>query len=224
MTTAMDESPKRRPEPGEVETQGLIDRAVRGDQEAWGELLARYRDRLRRMVALRLDRRLQGRVDASDVIQDAMLEASGRLAEYRQNPTMPFFLWLRYITGQRLLEQHRRHLGAQGRDAGREISLYRGAMPETTTAALAAQLLGRYTSPSQAAQRAERKIRLQESLNSLEPLDREILALRHFEHLSNGEAAEVLGLDKSAASKRYARALIRLKDVLASRPGGLGEL
>jgi RNA polymerase sigma-70 factor (ECF subfamily) len=97
-------------------------------------------------------------------------------------------------------------------------------MPETTTAALAAQLLGRHTSPSQAAQRAERKIRLQESLNSLDPLDREILALRHFEHLSNGEAAEVLGLDKSAASKRYARALVRLKDILASRPGGLGEL
>jgi RNA polymerase sigma-70 factor, ECF subfamily len=199
-------------------------RAADGDQAAWTLILTPYRKRLRRMVALRLDRRLQGRVDASDVIQDAMLEASRRLAEYRQDPTMPFFLWLRYITGQRLLEQHRRHLGAQGRDAGREISLYRGAMPETTTAALAAQLLGRYTSPSQAAQRAERKIRLQESLNSLDPLDREILALRHFEHLSNGEAAEVLGLDKSAASKRYARALIRLKDVLASRPGGLGEL
>ena len=177
MMRAMGESPKPPSEPGEVETLGLIDRAVRGDQEAWGELLARHRDRLRRMVAMRLDRRLQGRVDASDVIQDAMLEASRRLAEYRQDPTMPFFLWLRYITGQRLLEQHRRHLGAQGRDAGREISLYRGAMPETTTAALAAQLLGRHTSPSQAAQRAERKIRLQESLNSLDPLDREILAL-----------------------------------------------
>ena len=88
---------------------------------------------------------------------------------------MPFFLWLCFLTGQRLLEQHRRHLGAQGRDAGREISLYRGAMPETTTAALAAQLLGRHTSPSQAAVRAERKIRLQEALNSLDPIDREIL-------------------------------------------------
>src|SRR5580658_8789376 len=99
MMRAMDESPRPRSEPGEVETQGLIDRAIRGDQEAWGELLARHRDRLRRMVALRLDRRLQGRVDASDVIQDAMLEASRRLAEYRQDPKMPFFLWLRYITG-----------------------------------------------------------------------------------------------------------------------------
>jgi RNA polymerase sigma-70 factor (ECF subfamily) len=224
MMTSMAEFPKPGTDPVEAEVQGLIDRAIQGDQVAWGELLARHRDRLRRMVALRLDRRLQGRVDASDVIQEAMLEASHRLAEYRQNPTMPFFLWLRYLTGQRLLEQHRRHLGAQGRDAGREISLYRGAMPETTTAALAAQLLGRQTSPSQAAQRAERKIRLQEALNSLDPVDREILALRHFEHLSNGEAAAVLGLDKSAASKRYARALVRLKDILANMPGGLGEL
>ena len=219
MVTPMAESTN----PGDVETLGLIDRAVQGDQTAWGELLVRYRDRLRRMIALRMDRRLQGRVDASDVIQEAMLEASNRLPEYGRHPTMPFFLWLRFLTGQRLLEQHRRHLGAQGRDAGREISLYRGAMPETTTAALAAQLMGRQTSPSQAAVRAERKIRLQESLNSLDPLDREILALRHFEHLSNGEAAEVLGLDKSAASKRYARALIRLKDVLANMRGGLGE-
>jgi RNA polymerase sigma-70 factor (ECF subfamily) len=220
MVTPMAESSK----PGEVETFGLIDRAVQGDQKAWGELLVPYRDRLRRMIALRMDRRLQGRVDASDVIQEAMVDASHRLADYRQNPTMPFFLWLRFLTGQRLLEQHRRHLGAQGRDACREISLYRGAMPETTTAALAAQLLGRHTSPSQAAVRAERKIRLQEALNSLDPIDREILALRHFEQLSNGEAAQVLGLDKSAASKRYARALVKLKDILASMPGGLGEI
>jgi RNA polymerase sigma-70 factor (ECF subfamily) len=211
-------------QPGDAEAFRLIDRAVQGDQTAWGDLLARYRGRLRRMVAMRMDRRLQGRVDASDVIQEAMLEASRRLGDYKQNPTMPFFLWLRFLTGQRLLEQHRRHLGAQVRDAGREISLYRGAMPETTTAALAAQLLGRHTSPSQAAMRAERKIRLQEALNGLDPVDREILALRHFEQLSNGEAAQVLDLDKSAASKRYARALIRLKDILANTPGGLGEI
>ena len=137
---------------------------------------------------------------------------------------MPFFLWLRLVVGQRLVDEHRKHLGAAARDAGREISLYRGALPETTSAALAAQLLGRLTAPSQAAIRAERKIHLQEALNSLDPIDREVLALRHFEELSNGEAAAVLGLDKSAASKRYARALIRLKDVLASRPGGLNEV
>src|SRR5438309_4387600 len=101
MMTAMDESPKPPSGTGEAETPSLIDRAIQGDQGAWGELLARHRDRLRRMVALRLDRRLQGRVDASDVIQEAMLDASRRLAEYRRDPKMPFFLWLRYLTGQR---------------------------------------------------------------------------------------------------------------------------
>jgi RNA polymerase sigma-70 factor, ECF subfamily len=204
------------------ETSRLVTLAVEGDREAWGRLLERHRERLRRMIALRLDLRLQGRVDPSDVIQEGFLAASRRLADYVKEPAaMPFFLWLRFLVGQELQEQHRRHLGAQARDAGREVSLYRGAMPETTTAALAAQLMGKITSPSQAAVRAERKIRLQEALNSMDPIDREILVLRHYEQLSNGEAALVLGLDKSAASKRYARALIRLKEILAHLAGGL---
>jgi RNA polymerase sigma-70 factor, ECF subfamily len=210
--------------PPPSETSRLLAEAARGDQQAWGQLLQRYRDRLRRMIALRLDVRLQGRVDPSDVIQDGYLAASRRFADYAKDPAaMPFFLWLRFLVGQELQEQHRRHLGAQARDAGREVSLYRGAMPETTTAALAAQLMGKITSPSQAAVRAERKIRLQEALNSLDPIDREILVLRHYEQLSNGEAALVLGLDKSAASKRYARALVRLKEILSHLSGGLLE-
>ncbi len=208
----------------ESEMTRLIERAVGGDQHAWGQLLARHRDRLRRMVALRIDRRLRGRVDASDVIQEASLEAARRLPEYLKNPTMPFFLWLRFLTGQRLLEQHRIHLGAKARDAGREISLYHGALPETTSAALAAHLLGHLTSPSEAAIRAERRIRMQEVLNTMDPVDREILALRHYEQLSNSEVAEVLAMDKSATSKRYARALVRLKEILAGLPGGLGEI
>ena len=133
-------------------------------------------------------------------------------------------MWLRFLTEQRLLEQHRFHLGARARDAGRDISLYHGALPETTSAALAAHLLGHLTSPSEAAIRAERRIRLQEVLNSMDPVDREILALRHDEQLSNSEVAEVLDMDKSATSKRYARALVRLKEILASLPGGLGEI
>jgi RNA polymerase sigma-70 factor (ECF subfamily) len=206
------------------ETTCLLAGAARGDQAAWAEILKRHRDRLRRMIALRLDRRLQGRVDPSDIIQEACLDAVRRLPEYLDNPAMPFFLWLRFLVGQRLIDEHRRHLGAQARDAGREISLERGPVPETTAAALAAQLLGHLTTPSQAAMRAERQLRLQEALNGLDPVDREILALRHFERLSNGEAAAVLGLDKSAASKRYARALVRLQDTLANMPGGLGEI
>jgi RNA polymerase sigma-70 factor (ECF subfamily) len=209
--------------PDRSETTRLVEQAVRGDQRALGALLGRHRERLRRMVALRLDWRLRGRVDPSDVLQEACLDAARRLPEYHQNPSMPFFLWLRFLAGQRLVDEHRKHLGAAARDAGREIGLYHGALPETSSAALAAQLLGRLTTPSQAAIRAERKIRLQEALNRMDPIDREVLALRHFEELSNTEAAAVLGLDKSAASKRYARALIRLKEILASMPGGLDE-
>src|SRR5262249_58586373 len=114
-------------------------------------------DRLRRMVALRLDRRLQGRVDPSDIIQEACIDASARLAEYVRQPDMPFFLWLRFLTGQRLLRVHRQHLGAEMRDIAREVSLYHGALPTATSAALAAQLLGRDTRPSEVAIRAERR-------------------------------------------------------------------
>ena len=206
------------------ETAVLLRRAAQGDQAAWGALLVRSRDRLRRMVALRLDRRLQGRVDPSDIIQEAYIDASARLAEYARQPDMPFFLWLRFLTGQRLLRVHRQHLGAEMRDVAREVSLYRGALPAATSAALAAQLLGRDTRPSEAAVRAERSIRLQEALNSMDPLDREVLALRHFEQLSNAEAARVLGLQEPAAAKRYVRALKRLRLILDARPGGLGEL
>src|SRR5438309_8240195 len=206
------------------ETDELLHSAAQGDNERWGALLARHQERLRRMVALRLDHRLQGRIDPSDVIQEAYLEASNRLAEYLKQPAMAFFLWLRFITGQKLLELHRHHLGAQARDASREVSLYRGSLPETTSAALAAQLLGHLTRPSEAAIRAETKIRLQEALNRMEPLEREVLALRHFEHLSNAETAQVLGIQESAASKRYLRALKRLKDILTSTPGGIGEI
>lgn len=206
------------------ELQKLIERAGQGDQSMFGELLDRYRDRLRRMVKLRLDRRLQGRIDASDVIQEAYLEAATRLAEYVRNPTMPFFIWLRFITGQRLTMLHRHHLGIQTRDASREVSLHRGALPEATSAALAAQLVGRLTSPSIAAVRAEMKIRLQEALNTMDPIDREVLALRHFEQLTNVETAEVLEIKPTAANNRYMRALERLKTILTSIPGEVGDL
>jgi RNA polymerase sigma-70 factor (ECF subfamily) len=206
------------------EINQLLQRAQEGDQASWEALLGCHRERLRRMVALRMDHRLQGRIDASDVIQETYLEAVARLPEYLQQPAMPFFLWLRFLTGQKLLELHRRHFGTKMRDVGREVSLYPGGLPQTTSAALAAQLLGQAAGPSEAAIRAEVKLRLQEALNSLEPLDREVLALRHFEHLSNSEAAQVLGIEKSAASKRYLRALRRLKDVLSTMPGGSTEM
>ncbi len=184
----------------------------------------RCRPRLRRMIKLRLDRRLQGRVDPSDVIQETHLEVSRRLAEYLRDPSMPFFLWLRLVTGQKLALVHRQHLGVQARDAGREVSIYRGALPEATSEALAARLVGRQTSPSQAAARAELNIRLQEALNSMEELDREVLALRHFEQLTNGESARVLGISETAACNRYVRALERLKKILTGPAGGPREM
>jgi RNA polymerase sigma-70 factor (ECF subfamily) len=202
----------------------VLRRAAAGDQASWAALLARHRERLRRMVALRLDHRLQARIDPSDVLQEAFLEAAAHLAEYLREPALPFFLWLRAIAGNKLLALHRQHLGTQMRDAGREVSLYRGALPGASSAALAAQLLGRDTRPSEAAVRAEIKVRLQEVLNTLEPLDREVLALRHFEQLSTAETARVLGLTEAAAGKRYVRALKRLKDLLLSLPGEVGEL
>ena len=205
------------PPPGQV--PNLVARAAAGDRGAVVELLERYRGRLRRMVAMRLDPRLQGRVDASDVIQEGYLDAMRRLEEYIRDPSVPFYIWLRFLVGQRVQEQHRRHLDTPGRDVGREISIYRGAMPGASTGTLAARLLGKLTSPSQAAIRAERKIRLQEALNRMDPLDREILVLRHYEQMTNGDAAAALGLEKSAASKRYTRALERLKEILAALPG-----
>jgi RNA polymerase sigma-70 factor (ECF subfamily) len=207
-----------------AETDHLLQRVAAGDQEVWGELLMRYQERLRTMVSLRLDRRLQGRIDPSDILQEANLQASLQLADYLKHPTMPFFLWLRLITGQRMVALHRHHLGTQARDAGREVSLYRGALPGASSAALAAQLLGQETRPSEAAMRAELSIRLQEALNTMDPLDREVLVLRHFEQLSNREIAQVLAIRESAASKRYVRALERLKGILLSMPGGLQEL
>ena len=197
----------------------LLRRAEAGDERAKSDLFTLYRQRLRTMVRLRLDRRLAGRIDPSDVVQEAYLDFARRLPEYLAEQKAPFFLWLRGLTGQRLIDLHRRHLGAQMRDAGQEVSLYRGAFPAASSVSLANQLLGRLTSPTQAAVRAEMQLRLQEALNAMDPLDREVLILRHFEELSNTETADVLGIEKAAASKRYVRALARLKEILNAIPG-----
>jgi RNA polymerase sigma-70 factor (ECF subfamily) len=201
----------------------LLRRASQGDPQALGNLLAQHQERLRLMVRLRLDRRLQGRIDPSDVIQEAYLEASQRFPDYAREPDMPFFLWLRFLTAQKLLVLHRRHLGTRARDASREVSLNRGALPEASSAELAAQLVGHRTTPSAAAVRAEMQVRLQEALESMDPIDREVLTLRHFEQLTNAETARLLGLRESAASQRYARALLRLKDILTQAPAGPEE-
>jgi RNA polymerase sigma-70 factor (ECF subfamily) len=191
-----------------------------GDRQALATLFEQYRDRLRRMVELRLDPRLRARLDASDVVQEAYLDVARDLDAYLADPKLPPLLWLRLHVGRRLTTLHRQHLGTAMRDAGREIALFQGALPEASSAVLASMLLGRHTSPTQAARRAERMLRVQEALNSLDHIDREVLALRHFEQLGRAEAALVLGISQEAGAKRYFRALKRLKNILASMPGG----
>ncbi len=203
------------------DTVHLCERLRAGDRRALAELFERHRDRLRRMVELRMDARLHGRIDASDVLQDGFLDLSKQLESYLNDPRLPVFLWLRLVVSDRLAMYHRSHLGAGIRDAGREVSLYRDPLPEASSAALASMLLGRLTSPSNAAIRAERILRVQEAINSLDPIDREIVALRNIENLTRAEAAVVLGITEEAAAKRYIRALKKLKSILAAMPGGL---
>jgi RNA polymerase sigma-70 factor (ECF subfamily) len=167
------------------------------------------------MVATYLDPRIQARVDVSDVIQEGYIDAMRRLDEFIRDPSVPFYVWLRSLVAQQIPEQHRLHLGTPGPD----VSIYRSTMPGASTRALAARLLGDLTSPSQAAMRAERKIQLEEALNTMAPLDREVLILRHFEQLSPAETAHVLGIEEKAAAKRYVRALRELRQILS----GLGN-
>lgn len=194
-----------------------------GGQTALAETFMCHRERLRRMVDLRMDRRVAGRVDPSDVLQEAYLDASRQLDQYLVNPPMSPFVWLRFLTGQRLMAIHRQHLGAQKRDARREMGIHRGPMPEADSLSLSCGLLAQVTSPSMAVIRLEMQVRLQEAVEGLDPLDREILALRHYEELTNQEAAEELSITPAAASKRYIRALERLKATLATVPGLAGD-
>ena len=193
----------------------LLEDARNGDREALGRLLLSYRDHLVRIVKIRMDTRVQSRVDPTDVVQDTYMEATRRFAEYIDNPNMEFFLWLRFLTIQRLIQVHRFHLGAQARDAAREVSINRSPTPQATSAVLAAQLLGSLTSPTRAAVRQEDQAMLEKALNDMDELDREVLILRHFERLSVSETAQVLNLSDSGASSRYFRALGKLKKIMS---------
>ncbi|MEM7313134.1 MAG: sigma-70 family RNA polymerase sigma factor [Planctomycetota bacterium] len=186
--------------------------------ESIESLFDEHRPRLKRMVALRLDPRVRARVDDSDVLQDAYLEAARRLDDYLKDPPMPFFLWLRWITGERIKMCHRKHLGAERRDATRDRIL--GSMGlQASTQSLAMQLAGQSESPSRAAMEAELYRCVEKVMDGLPELDREVLVLRHFEQLTNQEAARVLGMNPSASSSRYVRALDKLRKALGEVPG-----
>ena len=204
----------------ERNTDELLRLGRDADPSAIEDLFSRHRERLERMIRLRLHPRLQSRLDAADVMQEVYLEAHRRLPEYLADPRVPYFLWLRSIAGQKLIDIHRRHLGAKARDPRREVYLNRAPMPEATSAVLAAQLVGSIATPSEEFVRAEKRLRVQKTIETMDPGDREVLILRHFEHLTNAETAQELGLKSSTASHRYVRALERLKHLLAAMTNG----
>jgi RNA polymerase sigma-70 factor (ECF subfamily) len=197
----------------------LHQRLQAGDQSALGELFDLHRERLWRMVQFRMDRRLAARLDPDDILQEAFVNAASRLQHYLQDPSRSLFVWFRLIVAQTMVDVYRRHLAAEMRDAGREVSLQGMKFPQATSVSLAAELLGSVTSPSQAAAREEAAGQLEAALQSMSELDQEVIALRHFEDLTNSEVAEVLGIQPTAASNRYVRALTRLKQVLEGIPG-----
>jgi RNA polymerase sigma-70 factor (ECF subfamily) len=206
----------------ELESSDRERRIREGDRTALATLYSEHQDRLKRWVEFRLDPRLKGRLSASDVIQETYLAAEQRLDHFRERPEMSFAVWVRLLAGQRLIDAHRRHLGADIRDAGREVSLdVAGRGTSATTVNLAARLADDLTSPSSAVVRLEQHELLVNAIQAMDPLDREVLALRHFDELTNDEVAQLLAIPKGTASKRYIRALDRLRTILENVPGFL---
>jgi RNA polymerase sigma-70 factor (ECF subfamily) len=196
------------PSPDDAQpTQVLLDRVRRGDDDAVNGLLERHRDAIKRMIDRRMDRVVQRRVDASDIVQDVMIEANRRLGDYLANPTMPFQLWLRHMARDRLIDAHRRHRVASTRSVDREV-----ALPQSGPEASQADMMGQF---------ADRELerRFAAAVEQLEEADRQIVLLRHFEHLSTAEAAEALGISKAAAGMRYLRAMRRLRILLDGADG-----
>jgi RNA polymerase sigma-70 factor (ECF subfamily) len=205
--------------PNADETRDLLARAKAGDTAAVDDLLARHREPLRRAVDLRIDPALARRVDASDIVQDVLIEASGRLQEYLRNPAMPFHLWLRHLAKDRMIDAHRFHRQAQRRSLDREQTQL-PAWAGDSSIQLLAHLLDRDRTPASAAVQHEMELRLRQSLDALDEDDREVIWMRHYEQLGNQEVAEALGLTEAAASMRYLRALRRLRQELLGEEGG----
>jgi RNA polymerase sigma-70 factor (ECF subfamily) len=201
------------------QTAALLDRLRGNDARALGELFMLHRDRLWRMLYVRLDRRLSSRLAPDDVLQETFLDLARRIGEFLADPAVPFYVWLRALTVQRLQMIQRAHLGAQMRDVRQEVSLPQGGLAPASAESMAGQLVSHMTSPSQAAIRRELQDRLRAALDAMDPLDREVLALRHFEELGNNEVAVILGISKDAASKRHIRALVRLREILTDLGG-----
>jgi RNA polymerase sigma-70 factor (ECF subfamily) len=194
-------------------TQELLAKAKQGEPAAVDQLLARHREPVRRMIDMRLDRAIARRVDASDIAQEVLLEASRRLKDYLRQPDLPFHLWLRHIARDHLIDAHRRHRVAKRRTVDRERPIETGAA-DRSSVELVAELIDRELTPATAALRKELQNRFQSVLTELDEDDREIILMRHFEQLSNQEVAAALGLTEPAASMRHLRALRKMRDLL----------
>ncbi len=209
--------------PENTVTLELLADAGRGKPEAVNQLLERHRAALRKLIHLRLDRKIARRVDASDVVQDVLLEANERLQEYLADPCMPFHLWLRHLAKDRMIDMHRRHRGAQRRSLDRERSLAAPQFGDQSSFDLAGQLAASELTPAAASIRRELEQRFLTALDQMDEDDRDILLMRHFEQLGNSEAAEALGLSPAAAGMRHLRALRKLRAILGERPSLMGE-
>jgi RNA polymerase sigma-70 factor (ECF subfamily) len=200
-------------------TAVLLKRLREQDEAALGELFMLHRDRLWRMLYVRLDRRLASRIAPDDVLQETFLDVARRIGEYLADQAVPFYVWLRFLAVQRMQMMQRAYFGAQMRDVSREVPLAQDSALFASSESMAGQLVSQLTSPSQAAIRHELQEQLRLALEEMDPLDREVLALRHFEELGNNEVAQVLGISREAASKRHVRALKRLKSIFGNAPG-----
>jgi RNA polymerase sigma-70 factor (ECF subfamily) len=200
--------------PSNETTQELLEQVRAGNSTAVDRLLEKHRDALRRLVDLRLDRRIRQRIDASDIVQDVLLDANRRLRAYAENPSMPFHLWLRQMARDRVIDAHRRHRGSSKRSVDREQSANVPLGVDGSTMELAAQLSDQELTPAAAAVMHELHLRFQAAIEEMSEDDREIILMRHFEELSNQEVAQALGLSEPAASMRYLRAIRRLRMLL----------
>lgn len=209
-----DTLPPRAADGPTEQTLLLLERVRQGDADAINGLLNRHRAAIRRLIDQRMDKLVQRRVDASDIVQDVLVEANRRLGDYLQNPTMPFRLWLRHMARDRLIDAHRRHRVARTRSVDREVPLVTADDGDRSGVDMAGQIADRELTPAAAATWHELERRFAAAVEKLDEQDRQIVLLRHFEHLSTAEAADALGLSKPAAGMRYLRAMRRLRTLL----------
>ncbi|WP_437204055.1 sigma-70 family RNA polymerase sigma factor [Planctomicrobium sp. SH664] len=201
----------------------LRERLRRHPEEVLAEEFGKYRARLWRIIQFRLDAGVAGRIEIDDVLQETWLSSLQRIGYFLEHESLSMFVWLRMMVGQTIIDLHRRHLGAKMRDAYREVSYHQSDLSRSTSASIVSKLLGQVSTPSRVMLREETAQQLRAAIDSMDPIDREVLALRHYEELSNQEVAEVLGIQVKAASIRYVRAVQRLKKILEDFPGFEGN-